>query len=352
MSDSIKSILNNHTKKLIKDSNKYERKEFANIPEALKHNLNMFTSYGELMSRKFPESEWVAEPLIPEGLTVMSAQPASYKTWLLLDIAIAISTGGQLFDTFETVQGGVLMVDEENSERLLQQRLKLLGEESDLPIYFMIEKNFKLDDTQISKLIKFCKEKSIRLVTFDSLVRIHNNNENDAVQMSEVFAKLKRFTKARINVLITHHNRKGGKGDNPSQEMRGSSDILAAVDCHISLKRSHEDKQISITQTKVRFTEELEPFDMKIITHDDMVKFEYLGTSSFAESKREITKSKIRELLVDGKILNQKDILQNLEELHSKTNAKTLRKILSIMISDDEVKTAPGRGSEILYSIK
>ena len=351
MSDSIKSIINSRT--LIKKggTKTARRPETAILPLTLKNSLQTFTTYDELMKKNFPESEWVIEPLIPQGLTVMSAQPASYKTWLLLDIAIAVASGDQLFRTFDTVQGGVLMIDEENSERLLQQRLKLLSEEPELPIYFMIEKNFKLDDAQVSKIIKFCRDKNIKLITFDSLVRIHSSNENDAVQMSEVFSKLKRFTKANLNVLITHHNRKGGKGENPSQEMRGSSDILAAVDCHISVKRSQEEKTITLTQTKVRFTEELEPFDLKIIASDEKVNFDYLGTSKFAESKRVKTRTMILEILNDFTQINQKDIISNLEIKQFKVNAKTLRKILSSMVSANEISVAAGRGSEILYSL-
>ena len=316
-----------------------------------KPSTTSFITLKELMSRQFPDSEWVVEPLIPEGLTVLSAQPASYKTWLMLDIAIAVASGSQLFDTFDTTQSGVLMVDEENSERLLQQRLQLLGDDNELPIHFMVDKKFRLEDAKIGSVIRFCKDNDIGLVTFDSLVRIHSKNENDAVQMSEVFAKIRQFNKAGINVLVTHHNRKGGNSENPSQDMRGSSDILAAVDCHLSLKRNRESKVLSITQTKVRFMEELEPFEMEVITNEESVRFEYMGLSDFAETKRQKTIRAIKELLADGKVLNQKDILVALEEANNKVSAKTLRATLKNMEANDELKGMPGKGSEILYSL-
>jgi len=326
------------------------REEYAKLPVIVKSGTGLMTLM-ELMTKDYPDAEWVVERLVPEGLTILSAQPASFKTWLLLDLAISVASGNQLFETFDTSQSGVLMVDEENSERMLQQRMRLLGNQTELPIYFMVERNFKLEDAQISKVIKICKEKNIGLVTFDSLVRIHSSSENDSVQMSEVFAKLRRFTKAGINVLVTHHNRKSGKVDNPSQEMRGSSDILAAVDCHLSLKRNREAKQLVITQTKVRLSEELEPFEMEIVVTDESVRFEYAGLSNFVETKRQKTMKCIFKILSDGNSINQKDILAELVDIDNKVSAKTLRSILEEMEADGELTTTSGKGSEKIYSL-
>lgn len=351
MVESIKSLINKKYEITTASAKSPRQEEFARLPENVKSNVNNFITLKELMSRNYPESEWVVERLIPEGLTILSAQPASFKTWLLLDIAIAVASGNQLFETFDTTQNAVLMVDEENGERLLQQRLQLLGIDDELPIKFMVEKLFKLEDAQISAIIKFCKKNGIGVIMFDSLVRINKNNENDAVQMAESFEKIRRFTKAKINVIITHHNRKSGKSENPSQDMRGSSDILAAVDCHLSLKNNRETKKLTITQAKVRFSEELEPFEVAIVSQEDSVKFEYIGASDFAETKRTKTVNAIKDLLADGKILNQKEVLATLEENGNKINAKTLRSILKGMEENGELAGSPGKGSEILYKL-
>lgn len=314
-------------------------------------NGDGFLTLKELMEQCFPDSEWVVRRLIPEGLTVLSAQPASFKTWLLLDIAICVASGKPLFNTFDTEQSGVLMVDEENSARLLQQRLQLLDNNNELPIRFMIEQDFKLDGPNVSKIIKFCKKNDIGLVTFDSLVRIHSSNENDAVAMSDVFAKIRKFTKANINVIVTHHNRKSGKTENPSQDMRGSSDILAVVDCHLSLKRDRESKRLTITQTKVRSSEEIEPIEIEVIVSEDNLRFEYLGTIELGETKRTKTTKAVKEILADSSELNQKDIFAKLEENNNKVNAKTLRSILQYMETNGELATLSGKGSEILYRL-
>jgi len=349
--ESIQSII--ATKKIPIKKNKRppQREEFAvvSLPK-LRNELSSLTMK-QLMEQDFPESEWVVNRLIPEGLTVLSAQPASFKTWLLLDIAIAVSNGTPLFNTFDTKRSGVLIVDEENSARLLQQRLLMLQKRDDLPIHFMIEQNFKLEDTKVSKIIKFCKTNDIGLVTFDSLVRIHTSSENDAVQMSEVFAKIRRFTKEGINVLVTHHNRKTGKAENASQDMRGSSDILAAVDCHLSLKRDREQNRLIITQTKVRFSEELEPIEMQVVADEENLTLEYIGMTEIGESKRKKTERLVNEVLTELGEVNQKEILTALEESGNKVNAKTLRSTLQDMEEALVIISSAGKGNEKIYRL-
>ncbi len=325
--------------------------KFAKLPDKVLKATGKFMTLKELMSNDYPESSWVVEGLVPEGLTILSAQPGTFKTWLLLDIAISVASGSPLVEVFDTTQGGVLMVDEESSERLLQQRLRSLESGTDLPIYFKIGTNFKLDDAQISDIIKRCKKDNIKLITFDSLVRIHDKNENDAVQMSDVFAKVKRFMQEGINVLIAHHNRKGGNGENPGQEIRGSSDILAAVDCHLSLsmKKDFGRKLLRINQTKLRSSEELEPFEIEVLTEDGSVDFTYVGVSDQSESKRDKIANLIPDILSNGEVLNQKEILAALDDSGNKVNAKTLRKILKYMQEIGRIEANNGRGSEILY---
>jgi hypothetical protein len=127
VAESIGSLINKRREIAPPTTKPSKREEFAQLPEGVKARQPSFITLKELMTRRYPESEWVVESLIPEGLTVLSAQPASYKTWLLLDIAIAVASGSQLSQTFDTTQSGVLVIDEESSERLLQQRLSLLG---------------------------------------------------------------------------------------------------------------------------------------------------------------------------------------------------------------------------------
>ena len=322
------------------------------IHESINHsNGKVPLSYDKLMSMNFPPDQWVVEKLIPNGLTILSAQPGSFKTWLLLDMALAISQGYEFLDEFSTTKSGVLIVDEENTASMLQKRLKMLGNFEGLNIRFFIEQGFKLTDDVVAQIIKTCHENDLSLVTFDSLVRINDKSENDATQMSEFFGQLRKITKADISVLVTHHNRKSGSDDNPSQAMRGSSDILASVDCHLALKRMPNSNLLTLTQTKIRIAAELEPLDIDVEYDDNSMTFSYLPTQATSTLMRTDASESILEVLEAGVKLNQKQIAEALDNNDKALGMKTLRPILGSLVNKGIISAARGRGKEILYMI-
>ena len=236
----------------------------------------------QLMARTYPPTTYLVDRLLAtESITILSGKSANFKTYTLLDIAIAVASQQPLFEHFETTQANVLIINEEDGERLLQDRFSQLGigRSNGLPIYISALTDFKLDDKQVAETIEFCKLNEIGLVIIDSLIRVHDSDENSAREMSKVFAQLRKFTKEHIAVLITQHHRKTGKNDTSgASEMRGSSDILAAVDSHIAVRR---DKfSLTFNQEKQRYDRELEPFKVNVVADDNSFEFEYDGTPS------------------------------------------------------------------------
>ena len=332
-----------------RQKNEIHKKSMPNAP--LRKGIRTYT-LSELRAQEFPETCWVVEGLIPEGITIMSAKPASYKTWLLLEIAKKVANGDPLFGRFTTEQAGVLMIDEENSARLLQQRVNLLTVEShdaDLPVHIMIEQEFNLSDMSIERVINYCIEYDIRLITIDSLIRIYEGDENSSVSTAEVFKKLRRFSKAGISILVTHHHRKSANTEDASQEMRGSSDILAAVDCHIALKR--DGHRIVLTQTKLRYADEHEPVELEINSENNSFSFQYLGTLEPIESKRDRTIRIVKEMLGTVSDINQKKLHAQLIESGNPINIKTLRTVLNWMLGERLIIASTGSGNELLYSL-
>lgn len=223
------------------DKIKAEAKE-----EVAKEDSIKVFSLGELLNMEFKESQWTIEKLVPrEEITIISGAPASFKTWMILQMAISISKGEPLFGQFESNGTGVLMIDEENHRRILKDRMKLLGAPNSLPIYFLSQKGFLVtDEKQVEKILKICEEKSVDVIFIDSLIRISNAEENDATEMSKVFYQIKKLCQAGKTVIVTHHERKEGINKSTAQNrMRGSSDISASVDSHIALIRDRKNKE-------------------------------------------------------------------------------------------------------------
>ena len=305
------------------------------------------------MSNRYPEQEYVVDSLVPEAsITILSGTSRSYKTYTLLHMAISIANGGALFGKFTTQQGGVLVIDEENGERLLQKRLLQLGVQGDLPVHFLSFSGFKTSDEHISEVLTACKEKDIKLIIIDSLIRVHGGDENSAKDMSKVFKQLRNFTEKGIAVLVTQHNRKqgaysGGTGD----EMRGSSDIMAAVDSHIGVVRKNK-WYLTFNQTKQRYDEELDPFEVKVNATPNTFEFEYLGPIKGNGDSVDVIQSAVEQLLNDCGSLNQKQLLTSLSEMGISINEHKLRDLLRRWVNEGALpQPIAGDGNTKLYHL-
>lgn len=81
-----------------------------------------------LMAQSFPPVQYVVPGLIPEGLTLLVAAPKVGKSWLVLDLALAVSTGSTVLGAIRTGRPRpVLYLALEDGPRRLQDRLRVLG---------------------------------------------------------------------------------------------------------------------------------------------------------------------------------------------------------------------------------
>ena len=311
----------------------------------------------ELMAHTYPPTTYLVDRLVPsESITILSGQSRSFKTYTLLGIAIAVASQKPLFEHFETTQTNVLIINEEDGERLLQQRFRQLGIEKDanLPIFISALYDFKLDDDHIDQMINLCEKNGITFVIIDSLIRVHSADENSAREMSKVFAQLRKFTKAGIAVLVTQHHRKANQNSTGgASEMRGSSDILAAVDSHIGVRRNK--LELTFTQDKQRYDIELDPFKVNAIVDDDSFRFEYDGTTLKRDRSSVLAPIAIEVLKQHGQ-LNFGDFLKAMKIEATKEGVKLNEHSFRVLL-EEWIKAgylpAPtqdkGRGNTQLY---
>jgi archaellum biogenesis ATPase FlaH len=301
--------------------------EFEKVKaEALSQTVNdreyLPISLDELLLMNFLGSKWVVDKLVPhEGITIISGAPASFKTWLLICMAIDVASGGILLGQFQCQQANVLIIDEENHLRYLQDRIKLLGANKDLPIHFLSQKGFLVTKQPlVDKVLTVCEEKNISVIFIDSLVRVNDAEENDASQMSEVFRCIRQLCQNGKTVILTHHERKEGiMKSSSANRLRGSSDILAAVDAHISMRKDKDDKnKVLIEQAKLRNDKEIEPFEVAFRVSGGKAELCYLGLHSDDASKKESAKDVILVVLEEEKEgLSRSEICKRVKEIES-----------------------------------
>src|SRR3712207_5876754 len=86
-------------------------------------------SASDLLRKQFDPLRWIVPELIPEGLTLLAGPPKIGKSWLCLDLALAVAGYGQFLDEVEVETGDVLYLALDDTQRRLQERIRrLLGE--------------------------------------------------------------------------------------------------------------------------------------------------------------------------------------------------------------------------------
>lgn len=222
--------------KVIIPLDEYERRQ-AKRPRIKRVDTN------SLMSKEFEPIRWTVPGYVPEGFSVLAGRQKLGKTWLAMDIAIAVATGGCAMGAIEVEKGNVLYLDLENGERRIQRRIATLfpGKLPDLSALEWATETPMLDNGLIDALDDWrLSVPNPRLVVIDVLQRIkpagkasRNSYENDY----SIWAPLQKWaTEHGIAVLGLHHTRKGG-ADDPLEALSGSNGLSACADTTLVLDR-------------------------------------------------------------------------------------------------------------------
>lgn len=203
------------------------------------------TGTDAIMRTEFAPIRWVVPGYVSEGFVVLGGRQKLGKTWLAIDWAAAVATGGVAMGSVNVEPGNVLYVDLENGPRRIQRRIRALfpsdRHRPDLDRLEWVTDAPALDDGFIDALDEWRRSvENPRLVVIDVLQRIkpagtatRNSYENDYV----AWAPLQRWaTDHGIAVVGLHHTRKGG-ADDPLEALSGSNGLSACADTTILLDR-------------------------------------------------------------------------------------------------------------------
>lgn len=236
------------------------------------------------------EIDWLIDGVMPQQTTgIIAGEPGIGKTWILMDLVLAIASGSPWLNSFVTQPCNVLYVDEENAHVLVRKRFLEMKwkyeDRGDLDnVQFMVAQT--LDITPLEHMSKglqpspdYVKLRNVLsdapydLVVFDSLTRVHHADENDSSRMSAVFNYVKMLMDDfGVSILFTHHFNKG-KGHS-NNRLRGSSDILAFPDYVLRVERERGHVEINsngvaMTHGKSRWGENIGKMYIKLSSTED-----------------------------------------------------------------------------------
>jgi len=195
-------------------------------------------SLTELLDADFPEPTWIVPELIPIGLISLAGRPKIGKSWMALQLAIAVASGGYFLG--KTVdQAEVLYLAFEDPGRRLKSRVKQIGVKRDAPITFMTEYR-PLDGDGLNDLYIQVASGRYKLVVVDTFGRSLTAGKLEIKDYSDNVAVLsplqKMAQKHAVAILLVDHHSKIN-GDNPITDLIGSIGKSATFDCVIGIYR-------------------------------------------------------------------------------------------------------------------
>jgi hypothetical protein len=195
-------------------------------------------SLAELLDADFPEPTWTVPELIPVGLVSLAGRPKIGKSWMALQLAIAVASGGYFLGK-AVDQAEVLYLAFEDPGRRLKARVKQIGVERDAPITFMTE--FRpLDGDGLNDLYIHVSSGRYKLVVVDTFGRSLTAGKLEIKDYSDNVAVLsplqKMAQKYAVTILLVDHHSKIN-GDNPITDLIGSIGKSATFDCVIGIYR-------------------------------------------------------------------------------------------------------------------
>lgn len=210
----------------------------------------------QLMAKTFPSPRWAIEDLLPEGLTIMAGAPKLGKSWLCLDIGLAVSRGSMVLGDYQASRGEVLILALEDNERRLQNRFNTIASEDqtshNAELYLTNEiPGMALGGiTALDEWLQAHPE--CRLVIIDTLqkfIPVADKGTNAYQADYSVGSVLQKLAmKHGIALLVVHHMRKAKAGD-ALDEVSGSVGYTGAADAVWVFKRGRTENQGTLLVT-------------------------------------------------------------------------------------------------------
>jgi hypothetical protein len=194
----------------------------------------------DLQAKAFGALRSALPGYINEGLTFLVSRPKLGKSWLMLDVSVAIATGRATLGTQQPETGDVLYLALDDGERRLQQRLAaLLQGEKRWPARLALATRWRrANDGGLSDIEEWCRSvANPAAIVIDSLDSFRSLQGGEGAQVYDAIEKLQRIAREhRIAIVVIHHERTRGRGD-PLDTIGMLAASSAIADTVLLLKR-------------------------------------------------------------------------------------------------------------------
>lgn len=174
--------------------------------------------------------------------------PKSCKTWLALELAVAVASGRPCLGRFAVREPGpVLLYTAEDSAPDVRRRVAAIARAREvdlkrLAVGLISEPMLQLDrPSHQLRLTATLAAIKPRLLVLDPLVRLHRGDENSAGDVSALLGFLRGLQREHgVAIAVVHHIRKSMSSGQPGQALRGSGDLHAWSDSNLFLLHQND----------------------------------------------------------------------------------------------------------------
>jgi hypothetical protein len=214
------------------------------------------TRLAHQLARRPEEQHWLIEGLwADQAVGIVGGEPKCCKSFLALDVAVAVASGAPCLRRFTTVRRGpVLLFAAEDALHIVRSRLEGIAQAAgvsfeQLAIHVVTTPTVRIDlEADRRRLRDTVAQIAPRLLVLDPFVRLHRVDENMASEVAPLLAYLREIQRRHETaVLLVHHSRKGGHA-RAGQALRGSSELHAWGDSNLYLRRLQDDRILLVVE--------------------------------------------------------------------------------------------------------
>lgn len=201
------------------------------------------------------EQRWLIEGLwSAEAVGIVGGEPKCCKSFLALDMAVAVASGTPCLRRFPAVRRGrVLLFAAEDSACVVRQRLAGIAAAAGIALEALdihvivapvVRLDVQLDQQRLEQTVSALRPV---LLVLDPFVRLHRVDENVSAEVAPLLDFLRGLQRRhQLAVVLVHHARKGAAHLRAGQALRGSSELHAWGDSNLYLRRNADD-ELSLT---------------------------------------------------------------------------------------------------------
>lgn len=197
------------------------------------------------------QQRWLVTDLwSDEAVGIIGGEPKCGKSFLALDLAVAVAAGTSCLRRFPVSRPGrVLLYPAEDALHIVRRRLDGICaaagcDLAELDLHVITAPSLRLDlAADRASLDETIARLRPRLLILDPFVRLHRIDENISGEVAPLLAFLRELQRRHaIAVVVVHHARKGAANIRAGQALRGSSEFHAWGDSNLYLRRDSDER--------------------------------------------------------------------------------------------------------------